>query len=530
MATAVSDDGHRTMLSCLDCCNVTTPQFRAPNLGLAKKNVSRKEIQQTEEMLASEMNRLTVQERAEALDDIHCVGEELKETPEMIQQSLREFELAVQNEKNLIYQMAASQNQSYVEDPSFRLKFLRANMHNVHRSVRQMMNFLRYKATYFGNDKVARDITLDDLNEEDMKWMLSGLFHIQDGRDQSGRVIIYLSNTLLGKCKADTLIRVAYYIWFNILIPIPEVQMKGLVGVYFDASKPGENIAIPGFNSFLTIMSFTCSLPMRYSAAHLCVKGEDKGNLALNNAILGFAMNAYPQSTRVRSRLHHGSTIELQYQLRPYGIPINTCPIDTAGNIRTDILNVWFQKHLELEALKNQSLQDIPAPNDQDMMMLLPNEEELDGLFGDYDAGGNIDFEEGSRQTVDDFSSLDFINRISPVAIEARNEKREAKPASIFGPTETDVVLGRGRDIQNHEGNIRFRKLLVEYHDEYDVAPRFKRRKIVTDLRELLNSRGIRFLQQRGSNEWEEVDTKAAELKIAQLFRSIRKKKGPISS
>ncbi|CAJ1937742.1 unnamed protein product [Cylindrotheca closterium] len=233
-----------------------------------------------------------------------------------------------------------------------------------------MMNFLRYKATYFGNDKVARDITLDDLNEEDMKWMLSGLFHIQDGRDQSGRVIIYLSNTLLGKCKADTLIRVAYYIWFNILIPIPEVQMKGLVGVYFDASKPGENIAIPGFNSFLTIMSFTCSLPMRYSAAHLCVKGEDKGNLALNNAILGFAMNAYPQSTR----------------------------------------------------------------------------------------------------------------------------------------------------------------LLVEYHDEYDVAPRFKRRKIVTDLRELLNSRGIRFLQQRGSNEWEEVDTKAAELKIAQLFRSIRKKKGPISS
>lgn len=167
----------------------------------------RDEMRQTEDFLAAEMNKLTVQERSEALDDVHCVGEELKETPEMIQQSILEFERAVQQEKTPIYEMAVQQNRSFVECPSFRLKFLRANMHNVGRAVRQMMTFLRCKSILFGKDKVARDITLNDLNEEDMELLLSGLFHIQESRDQTGRLIVWIFNNKLVQCKAETLVR-----------------------------------------------------------------------------------------------------------------------------------------------------------------------------------------------------------------------------------------------------------------------------------------------------------------------------------
>ena len=49
------------------------------------------------------------------------------------------------------------------------------------------MNFLRYKALFFGNDKVARDITLEDLNAEDKKFLLAGAYHLQEGRDQKGQ-------------------------------------------------------------------------------------------------------------------------------------------------------------------------------------------------------------------------------------------------------------------------------------------------------------------------------------------------------
>lgn len=166
-------------------------------------------MKQTEDLLASDLNQLSAQERSNALDDVHCVGEELKETPEMIEQSLQEFEQIVQQEKTPFYAIACQQNRSYVEDPSFRLKFLRANFHDVGPSVHQMMNFLRYKATYFGNDKIAHDITLDDLNEDDMALMLSNLYHVQDGRDRNGRVVVYLFNHMLGNCRPDTL--VSYY-------------------------------------------------------------------------------------------------------------------------------------------------------------------------------------------------------------------------------------------------------------------------------------------------------------------------------
>mmetsp|Transcript_1713 Transcript_1713/g.3719 ORF Transcript_1713/g.3719 Transcript_1713/m.3719 type:complete len:223 (-) Transcript_1713:961-1629(-) len=179
---------------------------------LPKKNhhdTSKPEMKQIEDLLASEMHRLTVQQRAEAFDDVHCVGEELEETPEMIQKSLADFEEAVQKEQNPIYEMAMNQNRSYVEDPIFRLKFLRAKLYDVGEAVRNMFIFLQVKAKYFGHDKIARDISLDDLHEEEKKLMLSGLFHIQDGRDPKGRVIVHLFGKMLSRCSADVLVRSA---------------------------------------------------------------------------------------------------------------------------------------------------------------------------------------------------------------------------------------------------------------------------------------------------------------------------------
>jgi len=203
---------------------------------------------------------------------------------------------------------------------------------------------LKCKAMLFGNDKVARDITLEDLNEEDMKLMLSGLFHIQKGRDRTGRVVVYHFNDKLGKSTAETLNRVSYYIFFNIICSIPEVQMKGLVTVYYDVAKPEEESAMPGFNYMMKLLDFINCLPMRFSAMHHCLKTV-KGNLALNNALIGMAMSIFPEDARARARLHYGSDVELHYQLKSHGLPINTCPIDTCGNIRKDILNAWYYEH-----------------------------------------------------------------------------------------------------------------------------------------------------------------------------------------
>ena len=115
--------------------------------------------------------------------------------------------MIVQKERNVAYEIAVTQNRAHVEDPSFRLKFLRANMHDVGKPVRQMMSFLLHEAKYFGNDKVARDIALNDLNEEDKRLIFSGLYHIQKGSDRAGRTIVHSFGSILSRFKAETMVR-----------------------------------------------------------------------------------------------------------------------------------------------------------------------------------------------------------------------------------------------------------------------------------------------------------------------------------
>lgn len=152
------------------------------------------EMKETEGLLVSEMSKLSVQEiRAVAYNDVHCVGEELKETPEMVQKSLADFEQTLRNKEHQppIYALAVNQDRAYVEDPSFRLKFLRANFHNVDNAVAQMMDFLRNKAKYFCEDKVAREIRLADLTQEEIALLLSARIYVQEGRDRMERPIVH---------------------------------------------------------------------------------------------------------------------------------------------------------------------------------------------------------------------------------------------------------------------------------------------------------------------------------------------------
>ena len=260
---------------------------------------------------------------------------------------------------------------------------------------------------------------------------------------------------------------------------------------------------------------------MRYSGMHLCVKGSDSGNLAVNNAILGIAMNGYPQYARVRSRLHSGSMMELHYQLKSYGIPVDTCPVDKDGNIRTDILNKWFYEHKALGGLQRDDfLSSLLNSNNDDLLnpiILSDDEEELDSLFEEYN-DEIVPFELASSNQNAHFIPLDADHELAaPLRDQLAQLIPEERQEVIVQPSRNDVLLGRGRDIQNHEGNVRFRKFLEPYGDEYDHAPRSKRRKIAREMNELLSSKGIRFLKQSGLHEWVESDAESAERKIAQL-------------
>ena len=151
--------GSSSLSSCLPSAQSCVSGKTLPSMPSrsSPSNPNPSEMKQTEDILADELNKLSIQERSKAYDDVHCVGDELEETPEMIQKSLQEFNQAIPKHRTAVYDMALKQNKDYIEDSSFRLNFLRAQMHNVEKAVHQMMKFLHYKKEYFGEDKLGRD-------------------------------------------------------------------------------------------------------------------------------------------------------------------------------------------------------------------------------------------------------------------------------------------------------------------------------------------------------------------------------------
>eukprot|EP00980_Cylindrotheca_fusiformis_P001236 scaffold331_cov117-Cylindrotheca_fusiformis.AAC.14 len=470
---------HGSSSSCLCACLDGGDEQKTQRITLDRQPPSlQDEMKETEAFLAAEMNKLSMQEISKALDDVHCVGEELEEDPDSVSRALFTMDQMVRAEKDYFYELAASQDRSFVENRSFRLKFLRVNFYDVKRSVRQMMNFLKHKATYFGADNLGREIELSDLTHEELNLITSGLFHVQQGRDKSGRVIVYMLNHKLHLCTVNTLIRVTFYIFYNLLVSIPEVQTKGLAGIYYDSAKPGDKFIQLSLQAQMKINSVIFSIPFRHSSLHMCIKGTAKGNLELNNALLRLLLSAFPRYARVRTRLHYGSDIELQYHLQSHGIPMKYCPVDSSGEIRQDILNIWFEDFLvELQSKEGSNVQQQRPSN------------------------------ESTTSHVSD-SSLKSL---------------ESTPIQSLRPM--DVILGRGRGCQNHPGNIRFRAFLEGYRQQYDSVHLAMRREMATDLCRMLKSNGIRFLKLNDDLEWVECDAEAVQTKISQLFRSMRKQK-----
>eukprot|EP00980_Cylindrotheca_fusiformis_P005718 scaffold1192_cov58-Cylindrotheca_fusiformis.AAC.12 len=262
-------------------------------------------------------------------------------------------------------------------------------------------------------------------------------------------------------------IRVIFFAFYNLLASLPEVQLKGIAAVYYDTSKPGEEFVSPGFQAQLQTMAVANSIPFRYTSTHLCMK-PTHGNSVLNNAVIRVVLHSHLGSTLVRTRLHIGSGMEIQYTLQSHGISLSTCPVDSCGEIRQKVLDSWYGNHLEY--MKSTGL-----CVDQ-LVCSIPS---------------------GTREVLNSHPNFDV--------------------------RESDVLLGRGRRFQEHPGNVRFRNALEDYRDAYDSARRNQKRRITVALREMLAADGFRFLKQVDDTNWVESDSKAVEDKIGQLFRTVRK-------
>ena len=161
-------------------------------------------------MLARELNQISLEERDQALNEIHGVAEIAKEDPDVISTALQQ--LAVElckyhrrgvgiattvDESSLVaeadaYREAMEKDPSYVQNPRFQLMFLRAEgFDQPAKSAERLVKFMDVKKKLFGSARLTKDVTIADLNEDDRDMLHSGYMTLLPGRDATGRAVLF---------------------------------------------------------------------------------------------------------------------------------------------------------------------------------------------------------------------------------------------------------------------------------------------------------------------------------------------------
>jgi hypothetical protein len=90
-------------------------------------------------------------------------------------------------------------------------------------------------------------------------------------------------------------------------------------------------------------------------------------------------------------------------------------------------------------------------------------------------------------------------------------------------PALNDVLLGRGKLIQEHTGNRRFRNIVENHRDVYERTSALDKTLVASRIVEILKQSGGRFLKQQYGACWEEVDDDTARDKVGHFFRNKRR-------
>lgn len=183
--------------------------------------------------------------------------------------------------------------------------------------------------------------------------------------------------------------------------------------------------------------------------------------------------------------------MECQYALRAYGIPSEILPISPV-DLLPDLTNhrKWYQRRMQLE---------------KEWKQLQSNGQGVSSVKGGSVTGSP------SKRVEDDVQD----HNISP------HHHGELKAA--IQPQPTDVLFGRGSLM--HPGNVRFRQMVTENSQSYELA-RGKQQKIHASgqLLDALKRNGVRFLvYDKEAGQWKTATNAQARNKIAKTIRNRRR-------
>jgi len=107
-------------------------------------------------------------------------------------------------------------------------------------------------------------------------------------------------------------------------------------------------------------------------------------------------------------------------------------------------------------------------------------------------------------------------------------ETDPSKTPLTIAPKSSDVLLGSGKGVQFHAGNMRLRIVMGSFLSEYEQCQRMEKKTVALLVVDEVKSRGGSFLQQK-DGAWQQVYDETAILKkVMHSFRDMRRMKSKI--
>ena len=322
-------------------------------------------------LLAKEMNELTVQERERVYEEIHGVADIVEETPELVAASLQKMrsELAhISRPKRKALDRAFFLRPGLETDDKLHMMFLRCDRFDAAKAAAKMCRHFEHKLMLFGDEALPRDITLDDLTDKEMALMYRGANIFFSPNDRGGRNVRLINAASFSVDDWQGCLR---YLWYQVMAALEdeEVQKRGVVDV---SNFHGE---MKFSVSDMIVLLHRCKgvmrdWPMRNCGFHLCYE----------NPIFQSFINALQlvmgKDRRLRERSHFGSKLETRYILISFGILLEESLTEGCGSRSSETIDSYLADRRGKEAMKKSQMdlvfqQDgvIPYPNPADVMM-----------------------------------------------------------------------------------------------------------------------------------------------------------------
>lgn len=150
----------------------------------------------TEQLLTEELERLSLAEHETILFDVHGIARTNDQSdPPDVDQRLKEMDASIDKiRRKQAFERAKYLDETYVQDRSFRLRFLRCDRFHCALAAQRMVRHFQLKHELFGDGPVlARDVLQSDLSPQDLVTLNSGYIQTLPARDAAGRSVVSIA-------------------------------------------------------------------------------------------------------------------------------------------------------------------------------------------------------------------------------------------------------------------------------------------------------------------------------------------------